>query len=755
MSFSNYKNNGETILELFNPLLINLLEENFSSNNTYSVDPNTSTSVSPVGPELLQLNLKPSFKLEKKSKKVEKDDELEVNKVRNKLKKKFREKIDFDEEYESVPEEEKLAIDQLDISSLSIQRPVRPKTIDSQNKIGLSNISGNNFPSKKKKVSTIVRTNKKESETTVITKPELVTLTDPLTVQELSKLFVVTETEIIKKLFLKGIVVTLNNCIDMQTCITLGQDFGIQVQVTSKSEYINEDKVLLKNTDPSKTQSRPPIITVMGHVDHGKTTLLDKIRKTQVAQKESGGITQKLGAYEVDIVYKDENRKLVFLDTPGHEAFSGMRNRGIKVTDVAILVVAADDGVRPQTIEAINCIKKAEVPLIVAINKIDKEDANVENIKQELSKYDLISESWGGDTLMVPISAKQGTNIDTLLEMILLISDVENFTANPEAQAEGTILESHIDRTKGPVASILVQNGTLKVGDIFVSKDAIGKIRGIVDSTGNKIPAAGPSSPVVVWGLSKPPVTGDLFSVYLSEKEAKLAVEEAQLSIEKTTNSSLLKDTYSISEVTQKGIINLIIKADIQGSLEAIITTLNKMSLPEVPIKVLYASPGEITETDIEFAHTSSAQILSFNTTLASGANKAAKMCNVSIKQYNVIYDLFDYVQELIDEFIGPQYDEQFIGSSIVKNIFPLGKSYVAGVKVVEGKIIRSCHIKVFRNNIIVYEGLLNSLKRLKDEVMEVKEPLECGIFVKDFDTWQENDLVKGFTLIEKKKIKH
>jgi translation initiation factor IF-2 len=492
----------------------------------------------------------------------------------------------------------------------------------------------------------------------------------------------------------------------------------------------------------------------MGHVDHGKTTLLDKIRKTQVAQKESGGITQKLGAYEVEISYKDEKRKLVFLDTPGHEAFSGMRNRGIKVTDVAILVVAADDGVRPQTVEAINCIKKAEVPLIVAINKIDKEDANVDNIQQELSKYGLISESWGGDILMIPISAKQGTNIETLLEMIVLISDVENFTADPETQAEGTILESHIDRTKGPVASILVQNGTLKIGDIFVSKDVIGKIRGIVDSNGEKLLSAPPSSPVLIWGLSKPPVTGDLFSVYLNEKEAKLAVQEAQIKTEETSIGSLLKDNYSVSEVDQKGIINLIIKADIQGSLEAIISTLNKMSLPEVPIKILYASPGEITETDIEFAHTSSAQILSFNTTLASGANKAAKMFNISVKEYNVIYDLFDYVQELIDDFIGPQYDEQFIGSAVVKNIFPLGKSYVAGLKVIEGKLVRSCHVKIERSNQIIYQGTLNSLKRLKDEVLEVKEPLECGVFIKDFDTWQENDLVNAFNLIEKKKIR-
>ncbi len=752
MSFTNYKTNFDTILELFNPLIISSAEEKFSSAAPFSVEMNETSSVGSVTTEILQLNVKPSFKIDKKSKKVEKDEEIELNKAKNKIKKKFREKIEFDEDYEQISEDEKSINNHLDISSLSLQRPIRPTNTDVSNKINFNiNSTTSSSNKKKKSVTPVIR---KEINQTETLKPTSVVISNPLTVQELSQAFIVSETEIIKKLFFKGIVVTLNNCIDLQTCITLGQEFGIEVQVNSKTQEDHDEKVLIKELDVSKTQPRPPIITVMGHVDHGKTTLLDKIRKTQVAQKESGGITQKLGAYEVDIQYKNENRKLVFLDTPGHEAFSGMRNRGIKVTDIAILVVAADDGVRPQTLEAINCIKKAGVPLIVAINKIDKEDANVENIKQELSKYDLISESWGGDTLMVPISAKQGTNIDTLLEMVLLISEVENFRANPDAHAEGTILESHIDRTKGPIASILVQNGTLKIGDIFVSNDVIGKIRGIIDSNGEKRTVALPSSPVLIWGLSKPPITGDLFSIYSNEKEAKLAVQSNQTSMEKTTSSPILKDNYYVSEVNVKGIINVIIKADIQGSLEAIISTLNKMSTPEVPIKILYASPGEITATDIEFANTSSAQILSFNTTLAPGAIKASKIYNVLIKEYNVIYDLFDYIQDLIDTFIGPEYDEQLIGAAVVKNIFPLGKSYVAGVKVLEGKIVRSSHIKVIRNNQIVYQGILSSLKRLKDEVLEVKEPLECGIFLKEFDSWQEGDTINAFNLVEKKKVR-
>lgn len=751
MSLNSYKNNYDTILELFNPLfIVSSFEEKSGASNLYSLDISAPTSLSSVSTEILQLNVKPVFKLDKKNKKVDKDDETEVNKVKNKLKKKLRGKIDLDEEYESVSDEEKIQDDNLDIPSLSVQRPTKPKTLDLSKRVSLGQASINTFSAKKKKNSHPII--KKELDSHILVKPESVCISTPLSVQELSKLFVVSETEIIKKLFLQGIILTLNKCLDIQTCSMLGQEFGIEVQVNLESKDFSESKTVIKSLNSENSEPRPPIIIVMGHVDHGKTTLLDKIRKTQVAQKEFGGITQKLGAYEVEILYKEETRKLVFLDTPGHEAFSGMRNRGIKVTDIAILVVAADDGVRPQTIEAINCIKKAHIPLIVAINKVDKDDANVENIKQELSKYDLISESWGGDTLMVPISAKQGTNVDTLLEMILLISEVEDFRANLHGRAEGTILESHIDRTKGPIASILVQNGTLKIGDTVVSNDVIGKIRGIINSKGDKITEAPPSSPVLIWGLSKPPTTGELFSVYASEKEAKIAIQEAQLSLEKSNTMSSLKDSYLVSDINLKGIIHIIIKADIQGSVEAITSTLNKMSIPEVPIKVLYASAGEITETDIEFAHTSKAQILAFNTTLAPGATKASKMYNVLIKEYNVIYDLFDYVQALIDAFIGPEYDEQFIGSAIVKNIFPLGKSYVAGSKVLEGKLTRLCHIKVIRDNEIVYKGILTSLKRLKDEVIEVKESLECGIFIQGFDGWQEEDVIKAFNLIEKKK---
>lgn len=753
MSFNTYKYNMEIILELFNPLVIKSFEDKFVAGNIGDANTNDTTLLHSPSNEVLQASLKPIFKPDKKNKKVEKDEENEANKLRVKLKKKLREKIDFDEEYDSLSGEDKVNNNSLDISSLSVQRPIKPKKVEVLNTLVNAGKTTNSIPTTKKKKSSHLL-NKKEVDGNALKKPETVNISTSLTVQELSLLFGISQTELIKNLFLKGIIVNLNSHIDTQTCVAIGEELGIEVKLVSKTQEVKDQKVSFEYIESDELQPRPPVVTIMGHVDHGKTTLLDRIRKTQIAQKESGGITQKLGAYEIEIVYKEEDRKLVFLDTPGHEAFSGMRSRGMQVTDIAILVVAADDGVRPQTIEAINCIKKAQVPVIVAINKIDKSEANVENIKQELSKYDLISESWGGDTLMVPISAKQGTNIDTLLEMILLTSEVENFSANFDTSAEGTILESYIDRAKGPVASILVQNGTLKVGDIFVSRDVIGKVRGILNSLGDKINAAPPSSPVLVWGLSKPPKTGDLFSVYLDEKDARAAVQEAEINLNKKPLNFISKENYSISELDSKGFISLIVKADIQGSIEAITETLHNMSSSKVPIKILYASLGEITETDIEFANTSKATIVAFNTTLAPGASRSAKMLNVFVKESNVIYDLFDYVQELIDSILGPQYDEQFIGSAIVKSIFPLGKSYVAGVKVLEGKLTRSCHIKVTRSDQIVYQGILHSLKRLKDEVSEVKEPLECGIFLKDFDLWKENDLVKAFNLVEKRKEK-
>ena len=582
-------------------------------------------------------------------------------------------------------------------------------------------------------------------------KPEEVFLSDAISVQELAEKIRVSETEIIKTLFLDGIIVNINQVLDIDTAITIGEKLGVKI-IASQEEDKNARNDFSVSDDEDGIDKRPPIVAIMGHVDHGKTTLLDKIRQTQVAQKEAGGITQKIGAYEVEIDYQEDKRKLVFLDTPGHEAFSSMRSRGVQVTDIGVLVVAADDGVKPQTIETIKCIKEAEIPLIVAINKIDKDDANIENIKQELSKYDLIPDDWGGDIPMVPISAKEGTNMDELLEMMILVSDMIDLRASMKTNGQGTVLEANLDKSKGAIATLLVQNGILQVGDIVVTSNSAAKIRGMINCNNEAVTMATPSSPVLVWGLTDVPNIGDKFETYKEEKEAKAALQIRKDSTNITQKVNSTSDKYSLLDSNVEAVINLIIKTDIQGSVEAIIGSVEQIEEEKVKVRVLYASPGEITETDVDFADASKSTILAFNTSLAPGAKKTARHLGVEIKEYNVIYDLFDDIQTMVDNVIGPQYEEKKIGEATVKAVFPLGKHYVAGSFVNEGKIMKGCHIKVHRNGMQIHEGLLSSLKQFKQDVMEIEQDSECGIYIDEFDEWEENDIISAFELIEKKR---
>ena len=578
-------------------------------------------------------------------------------------------------------------------------------------------------------------------------KPTEITLSNAISVQELAEKLYVSETDIIRTLFLDGIIVNINQVLDLETAVKVGDQLGVTITIVEEETINNRnDFVLTENQD--NLEERPPIIAVMGHVDHGKTTLLDKIRQTQTAQKEAGGITQKIGAYEVDIDYRDEKRKLVFLDTPGHEAFSSMRSRGVQVTDIAVLVVAADDGVKPQTIETIRCIKEANVPLIVAINKIDKDDANIENIKQELTTYNVIPDDWGGDTPMIPISAKQGTNMNELLEMMVLVSDMLSLQASKKGNAQGTVLEANLDKSKGAIATLLVQNGTLEVGDIIVTSQHMAKIRGMINSDNSNIMQALPSSPILVWGLSDVPSIGDQFEAFKNEKQAKSALQERKDKASNNITNHSTSDKHSLLGSNIQAVVNLVIKTDIQGSVEAIISSINQIEQEKVKIRVLYASPGEITETDVDFADASKSVILAFNTSLAPGAKKVARHLGVSIKEYNVIYDLFDDIQTMVDDIIGPQYEEK----DIVKAVFPLGKNYVAGSFVNEGKIIKGCHIKVSRDGEVVYEGILSSLKQFKQDVAEIEQDSECGIYVEEFDEWKEDDIISAFELVEKKK---
>jgi translation initiation factor IF-2 len=737
----------EDILQLTSPMIV----VNLQTRNQSLLFSSLQTD---VHQGILSLNLKPSLKIDKKVKKNDKDDDREVDRTnaKLKLKKKTRSKINFEEDYDSVNDLFEKVEDSENISLLSLARPSKPTNQDIAPVSFVVKQKGQLLANLKKKKSH-TSNQKKELESLVSEKPTQINLTQPLTVQELSDLFSISKTDIIKSLFLKGIPVTVNQLIDTLTAQRLGQEFGIEVVVNSQ-EFFNEKKSLdLTTSLIENLVPRSPIVTIMGHVDHGKTTLLDKIRKTQIAQKEAGGITQKIGAYEVVVRHKNEDKTLVFLDTPGHAAFSGMRSRGVSITDIAVLVVAADDGVKQQTIEVIKQIQTSNVPIIVAINKIDKEDANVDNIKEELAKYNLISEDWGGETLMVPISAMQGTNIDTLLEMILLLSDMMNLQADPNALSEGMVIESNLDRAKGAVASVLVQNGTLRVGNILQIGGNLAKIRGMLNSAGENIKEAGPSSPVLIWGLSKVPSVGDTFTTFKDEKDAKLYIATTP-SLNKASTSSFpqLSENYAVSDSENKSRINVIIKTDTQGSAEAIATSLNKINDSKVQIRILYSCAGEITETDVEFASTSSAALFAFNTTAATGALKSAKTLGVAIKEFNVIYDLFDFIQSLIDSLVGPQYEERFIGMASVKTVFPLAKSFVAGSFVLEGKITKSSFIHVLRDNDILYKGLIDSLKKVKENVLEVTVDSECGIFVSEFDAWKQGDMIKAFELIPKKK---
>jgi len=631
-------------------------------------------------------------------------------------------------------------------SKLKLKKKINAGGFDETNTIKKQ---GTNSTKKAKRIG-----KRKDSEKNVVAeKPEEIFLSGPISVQELAEKICVSDTDIIRTLFLDGIIVNLNQVLDLETAIDVGEKLEVKI-IPIEEEIKNTRTEFVQLDDLENTEKRAPIIAVMGHVDHGKTTLLDKIRQTQIAQKESGGITQKIGAYEVNVDYKEEKRNLVFLDTPGHEAFSSMRSRGIQVTDIAVLVVAADDGVKPQTVETIKCIKDAKVPLIVAINKIDKDDANIENIKQELGKYNVIPDDWGGDTPMIPISAKEGTNMSDLLEMMVIVSDMLELRASLDGNAQGTILEANIDKTKGAIATLLVQNGRLEVGDIIVTGQNMGKIRGMVNSNNLAITESIASSPVLIWGLSDVPSIGDTFEAFKDEKEAKAALQIRKNEAANTQMATSTSDKYSLLNSDVQGVINLVIKTDIQGSAEAIINSINQIDQDKVKIRVLYASPGEITETDVDFADASKSTIFAFNTSLAPGAKKVARHLGIKIKEYNVIYDLFDDIQTMVDDIIGPQYEEKKIGEAIVKAVFPLGKNYVAASFVNEGKIIKGCHIKINRDNKQIYEGILSSLKQFKQDVKEIEEDSECGIYIEEFDDWKEDDLIIAFELVEKKKNK-
>lgn len=579
-----------------------------------------------------------------------------------------------------------------------------------------------------------------------------ITIPDPVTVKELAAEMKKTTADVIKKLLGYGVMATINNEIDFDTAFLIAGEFGI---TAIKKETVTEEDILFDETEDTQNElkPRPPVVVVMGHVDHGKTSLLDAIRSTNVIEGEAGGITQHIGAYKVSI----NDREITFLDTPGHEAFTSMRARGAQITDIAILVVAANDGVMPQTIEAINHAKAAEIPIVVALNKIDVEGANPEKVKQELMKYDLVPEEWGGDTIFVEISAKKRINIDTLLEMVLLVADMKELKANPTKQSKGTVIEARLDKTRGPVVSMLVQRGTLDVGDTIVVGSAIGRIRTMTDDKGKKVKKAGPSTPVEVTGLTEVPEAGDTFYEVKDEKTAKHLIERRKRQArEKSINQTsrvTLNDLFSQIEKGNLKQLNIIVKADVQGSVEAVTQSLEKLTNEEVQVKVIHANVGGVTESDVTLAKVSNAIIIAFNVRPDPIAKDVAKKEEVEIKQYSVIYQAIEDVEAAMKGMLDPVFEEKVIGTAEVRQTFKVsGVGTIAGCYVTDGKIARNAGIRVIRDNVVIHDGKLVSLKRFKDDVKEVASGYECGLQIENYNDIVELDTLEVYVMEEVKK---
>ncbi|MEB3232537.1 MAG: translation initiation factor IF-2 [Leptolyngbyaceae bacterium] len=590
-------------------------------------------------------------------------------------------------------------------------------------------------------------------------RPELLELSDSIAVHDLATKLVVPETDIIKSLFFKGIAANINQILDIPTATMVAEEFGVLVEAVEADAEAKKVTEMLEESDLENLEQRPPVVTIMGHVDHGKTTLLDSIRKAKVAQGEAGGITQHIGAYHVDVQHGDTTQQVVFLDTPGHEAFTAMRARGARVTDIAVLVVAADDGVRPQTIEAIKHAQAAEVPIVVAINKVDKEEAQPDRVKQELTEHNLVPEEWGGETIMVPVSALNGYNLDALLEMILLVSEVEDLNANPNRPARGTVIEANLDKARGPVATLLIQNGTLRVGDCLVAGSVFGKVRAMIDDQGKRVKEATPSFAAEVLGLSDVPAAGDEFEVFIDEKEARSVAnsrsDEQRLSRLQQAMASRRVSLNTISAQAQEGDLkelNLILKADVQGSVEAILASLQQLPQKEVQVRVLLAAPGEISETDVDLAAASGAVIIGFNTTLASGARQAADNADVDIRDYDIIYKLLEDIEGAMEGLLDPELVEEPLGQAEVRAVFPVGRGAVAGCYIQSGKIVRNCNIRVLRSGEVVFTGNLDSLKRMKEDAKEVNSGFECGVGIDNFNSWQERDIIEAYRMATRRR---
>ena len=579
-----------------------------------------------------------------------------------------------------------------------------------------------------------------------IAHPKHIKLPETIAVKDLASKMSYTAAEVVKKLFMMGVMATINQEIDFDTAALVASEFGVTCEELPPE--VDPTEIPEIEDDPKTLKLRPPVVTVMGHVDHGKTSLLDCIRNTHVQTHEAGGITQHIGAYQVNC----KGKKIVFLDTPGHEAFTAMRARGAQITDIAILVVAADDGVMPQTIEAIHHAKSAGVPIIVAINKIDKPGANPDRVKQELMEQGLVPEEYGGDTIMVPVSAKKQIGIDDLLEMVLLVAEVKELKANPNRDARGVIVEAKLDKGRGPVATVLVQNGTLRIGDSVVCGTTYGKVRAMVNDRGENVKKAGPSVPVEILGLNDVPEAGDILAV-LEEKQAR-SIAEAR--IERQRNNLIKSKKVSLDDLfhqIQEGDIkdlNIVIKADVQGSVEALSSSLLKLNKnDEVRVSIVHSGVGAVNESDVMLASASNALIIAFNVRPDANARKLADTENIDIRTYRVIYDAINDVKDAMSGMLKPKYKEVVQGRVEIRQVMKFSKALVAGSYVLEGKICNNSKIRIIRDNIEIFDGEIDSLRRFKDEVKEVNAGYECGISIVDFRDFKEGDIIEAYTMEE------
>ena len=651
---------------------------------------------------------------------------------------------------ELTPTTEKEKVSNYDPNKKQYERPKNPeRTVNANQRRRDARPAGGMddefFRGRKKKKSSLKRTNIEpiKIETAYMT-------AETITVKDLSERIGKTVGEIIKKLMMLGIIATINNELDFDTAALVCSEYGIEfekkIAETAEDALANEDT----DDDEEDLEPRPPVVTIMGHVDHGKTTLLDYIRKTRVTATEAGGITQHIGAYTVEL----DGQEITFLDTPGHEAFTAMRMRGAQATDIAILVIAADDGVMPQTIEAINHAKAAGVEIIVAINRMDKVGANPDRVRQQLTEYELVDEQWGGDTMMVPVSALTGEGVDQLLESILLVAEVQDYRANPNRKARGIIIEARLDKGRGPVATVLVKNGTLNVGDTIIAGTAYGRVRAMTNDKGENVKSAGPSMPVEVIGFGDVPEAGDIISAVdddrLSRQVAEERKDKLRAALIKNTSKTTLDDLFNQISAGEVKDLNLIIKADVQGSVEAVRQSLEKLSNEEVRVRSIHGGVGAITETDVMLASASGAIIIGFNVRPDNNARDIAERENVDIRLYRVIYNAIEDVQQAMNGMLSPKFKENVLGRAEVRQVYKItGVGIIAGSYVLDGKIARNAQVRLLRDNVVIHEGKIDSLKRFKDDAKEVATGYECGIGLERYSDIREGDIIECFLMEE------